>query len=347
MDSVTTCDQESWAVELSLSWKQVEVQGLNIAVATACILHQICAANDAQAHNHPRTAPFVGLEIPDIGVVDYCKRLRRYFNCSPSCFVTALMYIDQILTKTKKATPEQRVVLDTLTIHRLVLVSMVLAVKYHEDNHYSQAYYAQVGGVSLAELNSMERLFVDIVEWDLDVNYDRFAKYFGELVGHPGVCKECQADTISLLAGVKPSPAKTPTPAPPKSVKTPMTQGKETCNNSPKKTPAPKSTFGKWTSSISQSVAATRAIFSDRCNTDDSDGSVKKKAPFKTRRDDVVVVAEKENTSPAEEDEATGDTSVCEKYAELSLSDSVGPVRKKSQHWHDACCMSQDIMVVA
>jgi len=232
------------------------------------------------------------------------------------------------------------VVLDTLTIHRLVLVSMVLAVKYHEDNHYSQAYYAQVGGVSLTELNSMERLFVDIVEWDLDVNYDRFVKYFGELVSHPGVCKECQADTISLLPTPVKAPPKTATTPTSKSVKTPKTQPRETCM-SPKKTPAPKSTFGKWTTSIS--LAATRAIFSDRCNTDDPDGS-KKKAPFKTRRDDVVVAAEKENTSPADDDEVTGDTSVCEKYAELSLSESVGPVRKKSQHWHDAC-MSQDILV--
>jgi hypothetical protein len=348
MEPGATCDQESWGDEHSLTWKQVEPQGLNIAVATACILHQICAANDAQAHNHPRSAPFVGLEIPDIGVVDYCKRLKRYFSCSPSCFVTALMYIDQILTKTKKASPEERVVLDTLTIHRLVLVSLVLAVKYHEDNHYSQAYYAQVGGVSLTELNSMERRFVDIVEWDLDVNYDRFAKYFGELVSHPHVCKECQADTASLVpAPVKPSPAKVPkapaTPTP-KSVKTPKTQPKETCV-SPKKTPAPKSAFGKWTSSISLSVAAARATFADRCNTDDADASIKKKVPFKTRRDDIVATAEKENSSPVDDDDVTGDTSVCEKYAELSLSESVGPVRKKSQHWHDACMSQQDILV--
>jgi len=348
-------DQESWEVELSLTWKQVEKQGLNIAVATACILHRICAANDAQAHKHSRSAPFVGLEIPDIGVVDYCKRLRRYFSCSPSCFVTALMYIDQILTKTKKADPEERVVLDTLTIHRLVLVSMVLAVKYHEDNHYSQAYYAQVGGVSLAELNSMERLFVTIVEWDLDVSYDRFVKYFGELVNHPEVCKECQADTVSLhptptKPPKAPSPSKAPSPKPPsapppKSVKTPKTQPKETSVLTPKKTPAPKSTFGKWASSVSLSVAAAKATFSDRCNTDDSDASTfKKKLPSKTRREDVVAATEKENTSPVDDDEVTGDTSVCERYAELSLSESVGPVRKKSQHWHDVC-MSQDIGV--
>jgi hypothetical protein len=346
-------DQESWELELSLTWKQVEKQGLNIAVATACILHRICAANDAQAHNHSRNAPFEGLEIPDIGVVDNCKRLRRYFNCSHSCFVTALMYIDQILTKTKKASPEDRVVLDTLTIHRLVLVSLVLAVKYHEDSHYSQAYYAQVGGVSLAELNSLERLFVNIVDWDLDVSYDRFVKYFGELVNHPEVCKECQADTISLQPTPTKPPAKTPSPSkapsspkppsvpPPKSVKTPKTQPKETNILTPKN--GPKTTFGKWASSVSLSVAAAKASISDRCNTNDSDASISKKKVPKTRREDVP--AEKENTTPLDEDEVTGDTSVCERYAELSLSESVGPVRKKStQHWHDAC-MPQDIGV--
>jgi len=216
----------------------------------------------------------------------------------------------------------------------------------------------------------------------LDVNYDRFAKYFGELVCHPTVCKECQADvapvqtpTTSSTAAAssstttanpspKPPPPKSassstaPPPPPPKPTKTPglvqtpaKTPSRPTKDslNSPKKhTPAPKpqSTFGKWTTSFSLSVAATRAMFSDRGTTDDSDALSKKK----TRRGDIAAtaLAEKENTSPTDEDESTGDTSVCEKYAELSLSDSVGPVRKKSQHWHDVItnmAASQDILV--
>ena len=186
----------------------------------------------------------------------------------------------------------------------------------------------------------MERLFVGILEWDLDVNYDRFVKYFDELTSHPSACQACRSDFASLVAPVKP---KAPiTPKAPKSVKTPKNVKEPSM--SPKKATPAKSTFGKWTSSISMSVAATRAMFADKHL--DEDTSCKKKAPFKTRRDDVVtlVTSEKENTSPSDDDEVTGDTSVCEQYAELSLAESVGPVRKKSQHWHDAC-MPHDILV--
>jgi len=348
-------DLESWGVELALTWRQVELQGLNISVATACILHQICAANDKQSAYHPRTAPFVGLEIPDIGVVDYCKRLRKYFNCSPSCFVTALMYIDTILTKTKKLSPEDRVVLDTLTIHRLTLVSLVLAVKFHEDNHYSQAYYAQVGGVSLSELNAIERKFVEILEWDLDVNYDRFAKYFGELVCHPSVCKECQADVAPAETKQEqpPTPKKgspkkgSPKKASPKKEtakppKPPSPKAKEP-PKPPSKSAQVKSALGKWTNSFSQSVAATRSMFSDfravpPNGTDDPDRSVW----GKQRKTPGQQLMDKENLTP--EDTLETDD-VGEQYADLTLEETQGPEGGKS-NWHDAISMQVSDMLV-
>jgi hypothetical protein len=333
-------DQESWGAELALTWRQVEPQGLNIAVATACILHQICAANDKQSQYHPRTAPFVGLEIPDIGVVDYCKRLKKYFNCSPSCFVTGLMYIDTILTKTKKLSPEQRVVLDTLTIHRLTLVSLVLAVKYHEDNHYSQAYYAQVGGVSLSELNAIERKFVEILEWNLEVDYDRFSKYYGELVSHPSVCKECQLDTAPVETKVAERP---PTPKKsPKAASNPTT-------TTAAKPPAPprkssdkvKSALGKWTNSLSQNIAATKSIFSElRAQATDEDRSTKK-GPSRQS------TPEKENWSPGGEPMETNDAS--EPFSELSLDETTtGPDTNSSPHWHNAVSIpNRDVLVGA
>ena len=89
-----------------------------ITCGMACILHQICAANDKNARLHQKSSPFVGEEIPDIAIFEYCQvrhfiflltlcffvvddphimqRLRKYFNCSPSCVVAALIYIDMV-----------------------------------------------------------------------------------------------------------------------------------------------------------------------------------------------------------------------------------------------------------
>ena len=33
---------------------------------------------------------------------------------------------------------------------------MLLAIKYNEDDYYSNKYYARVGGISLCELNELE-----------------------------------------------------------------------------------------------------------------------------------------------------------------------------------------------
>jgi hypothetical protein len=243
------------------------------------------------------------------------------------------MYIDSILTKTKKLSPEHRVVLDTLTIHRLTLVALILAVKYHEDNHYSQAYYAQVGGVSLSELNALERKFVAILEWDLDVNYDRFAKYFGELVCHPTVCKECQLDT---------APVETKQPElPPTPKKSPKAASKSS------KSSQVKSAFGKWTNSLSQNIAATRSIFTDLRSAqglDDTDHSTSKKKSGRREEDSMAV--EKENMSPGEPRETN---SVYDRYEALSLEETNGPEPNSTPHWHDTVgmLMSQDVLVSA
>jgi len=348
---------------------------MNIAVATACILHQICAANDKQSQYHPRVAPFVGLEIPDIGVVDYCKRLRKYFNCSPSCFVTALMYIDNILTKTKKLSPEHRVVLDTLTIHRLTLVGLVLAVKYHEDSHYSQAYYAQVGGVTLSELNALERKFVQILEWDLEVSYDKFSRYFGELVSHPSTCKECQQDTAPVTdqkvttdqkverpptpkhtskchtsshtsqATTAPTAPPPPPPAAPASTAPPSAAAKPPLP--PTKSAQVKSAFGKFTNSL-HNLAATRSLFAELRPQVDEDGAVHKKKAL-SRRDTAFVA--KENQSPGvlgtEPMETNGDE-LSQTFSELSMEEGVtGPDTNSSPHWHDIVPSGHEVLVGA
>ena len=33
---------------------------------------------------------------------------------------------------------------------------MVLAIKYNEDDYYSNKYYAKVGGINLEEINTLE-----------------------------------------------------------------------------------------------------------------------------------------------------------------------------------------------
>ena len=57
------------------------------------------------------------------------------------------------------------------------MTSVLLAIKYHEDEYYSNEYYAKVGGVSLKELNNLEKEFLQLIDFSLFVDKRLFNKY--------------------------------------------------------------------------------------------------------------------------------------------------------------------------
>merc|ERR1712048_165635 len=120
-------------------------------------------AMDAQ--DTPSRTCFHSSALPKLSIADYLERLRRGFNCSGTCFVLGLLYIDRLV----KRNPQIRVT--PLTSHRLVLVAMLIAVKFNEDMFYSNKHYAKVGGVTTRELNLLERQFLHML--DRKVTVDR------------------------------------------------------------------------------------------------------------------------------------------------------------------------------
>jgi len=101
--------------------------------------------------------------VPSISLHDYLCRMQKLFQCSNECFVLSMVYIDRILTRN----PGFRVSL--LNAHKLLVTSVVLAVKFHEDALCSNAYYASVAGVDTRDLNALEEQFLRMVDWRVHV----------------------------------------------------------------------------------------------------------------------------------------------------------------------------------
>ena len=78
---------------------------------------------------------------PEISVNNYLRRLATYLKCSKECFVIALIYVDRLM-KAKKG-----LYLNSLTVHRLLLTGITLAVKFFEDDPPSNKVFAHIGGV--------------------------------------------------------------------------------------------------------------------------------------------------------------------------------------------------------
>lgn len=106
----------------------------------------------------------------------YVRRLVQYTNCSASAFVIAMVYLDRL----QQLTPGLR--LTYMNCHRLLMTALCLSAKFLDDEVYSNAYYARVGGLQTAELNKLETVMLDMLGWKLSVSPDTYALFEDSLL---------------------------------------------------------------------------------------------------------------------------------------------------------------------
>ena len=143
-------------------------------------LLQLITDNKAKPHYNEKLKQqvkqiYTSRKLPQISVNDYIVRIAKYMKVEDSTMILALIYIDRISRKKK-------IFVNEYNIYRLFFVSVVVATKYNEDKHYSNAYYAKIGGLELEQLNKMELEFVIGMNFDLFVEAKVFDKYETSLV---------------------------------------------------------------------------------------------------------------------------------------------------------------------
>eukprot|EP00756_Hemistasia_phaeocysticola_P031358 Hpha_TRINITY_DN16348_c0_g1::TRINITY_DN16348_c0_g1_i7::g.59314::m.59314 len=109
---------------------------------------------------------------PKIDLRAYVQRLKKYFMCSPECFLIAFVLIDRLVWKFRNFR-----VACSYSIHRMLLTAAVIAVKMRDDKFYTNRYYAQCGGVSVEELNYLECYFLKILDWNIHVSLEHYRAY--------------------------------------------------------------------------------------------------------------------------------------------------------------------------
>jgi len=121
----------------------------------------------------PPTTVFHALDAPAIGVVPYMERLGHYSYCSAPVLLMAYRYMERVAAATPDGVPG--VAADELTVHRLMIASVVLAAKTHDDDFLSNHHYALVGGLPLDELNALEVGLLQLLRWRTMVGEEEFA----------------------------------------------------------------------------------------------------------------------------------------------------------------------------
>ncbi|KAF4659592.1 mitochondrial peripheral inner membrane protein [Perkinsus olseni] len=115
---------------------------------------------------------FHAVRVPAIPLEVYLKRLARKFNCSNSCFVVALIYIDRV-NMCRGGTFR----INSYSIYRVLLSALLVSTKFYDDCYYSNTDYARFGGVRVSELNSLELGFLKLINWSLTVTPEQYETY--------------------------------------------------------------------------------------------------------------------------------------------------------------------------
>lgn len=137
---------------------QVLVRAITKGVSDLCATNS-CNLSGAQV---PREfASFFSLEPQPFSLYFYVHRLVAIANCSPSVFISALIYLDRIQAK------QRALLLSELNCHRLLSTAVLLATKWLDDESVNNSRFALVSGMSLDELNRLEFTMLYVLDWSL------------------------------------------------------------------------------------------------------------------------------------------------------------------------------------
>ena len=140
------------------------------------LLNNICEENKVKSDNiNKNIKPFMTESIPSLSIKDYLTRLSQFTKINESTIILILIYIDRIGKINK-------FILTYRNIYKLILASMVIAIKYNEDNFFSSEVYAKLGGLSVLELNYLEFQFLILIKFSLFIEKDLFNKYYYNLL---------------------------------------------------------------------------------------------------------------------------------------------------------------------
>lgn len=164
-------NSDSFSIELMelLLVKQLTIELNNICSSNNFTISQICGKRKSDLYFVSSIYKIFFSQLPQkISLQFFVNRLVLYSNCSPSAFIVMLIYLDRV----QRRCPA--LLLNELNCHRLVLTSLVLAIKFIDDDVFPNSHYAAVGGVGIDELNNLELTLLSAISWDLNVCRGRF-----------------------------------------------------------------------------------------------------------------------------------------------------------------------------
>lgn len=78
-------------------------------------------------------------------------------------------------------------VFTSLTCHRFIIAAITVSGKGLCDTFCTNQLYAKVGGITVTELNTLEREFLSIIDWRLMVSHSQIYHYLPPPLSSPHI----------------------------------------------------------------------------------------------------------------------------------------------------------------
>ena len=111
---------------------------------------------------------------PSVPVKKFLERVVKYCQPEPSTFITSLIYLDNILLKTKTK-------LTCMNSYKLFYACFVLSMKFNEDRHNSNKFYAKVCGVNINDFLLMEYRALKYLDFSLYIESEAYELYYNNI----------------------------------------------------------------------------------------------------------------------------------------------------------------------
>ena len=122
-------------------------------------------------YSYKKGDPFYTLHLPLISLENYIKRIFYFTKIDISTLIISIIYIDTFCDI-------NRYILCLNNIHRIIIASLILSIKFNEDFSFGNDYYAQMANFSVDLLNRLEYEFYVMMNFKLMVNEDIYRKYY-------------------------------------------------------------------------------------------------------------------------------------------------------------------------
>ena len=139
--------------------------------AIAFSLQEASIQNNLLANTNVNLSRFHSLSPPKISITKYLLTLQKKSKEPKSCFITAFILLDRLLSLQKNIT------ITPNNVHKLCLCSVLIASKFHSDIHLNNSQWAAIGGISVDELNMLELEYLFMLGFSLIVTKEEYQKY--------------------------------------------------------------------------------------------------------------------------------------------------------------------------